>query len=147
MTQTMLHFRINEPHVIAENFGDEIIAINMEDGKYYSIEKTGVAIWTLANTGATLDDMVATITQHYSSDHTIVRSAIQQFVNDLQRANLVTSYTKGGGAMQMATLPPTDATLGFEPPILHEYTDMQDMLLLDPIHDVAETGWPHVKRA
>ena len=35
--------------------------------------------------------------------------------------------------------------LSFEAPILHKYTDMQDLLLLDPIHEVDEAGWPSVK--
>jgi hypothetical protein len=26
---------------------------------------------------------------------------------------------------------------------LHKYTDMEELLLLDPIHDVDETGWPN----
>jgi hypothetical protein len=30
----------------------------------------------------------------------------------------------------------------FEPPVLEQYTDMQDLLLLDPIHEVDEQGWP-----
>jgi hypothetical protein len=35
--------------------------------------------------------------------------------------------------------------LKFEPPILEKYVDMQDLLLLDPIHEVDERGWPNVK--
>jgi hypothetical protein len=32
--------------------------------------------------------------------------------------------------------------------VLHTYTDMQEFMLVDPIHDVAtEAGWPHVKEA
>jgi hypothetical protein len=27
-------------------------------------------------------------------------------------------------------------------PLLRKYTDMRDLLLLDPIHDVDEQGWP-----
>jgi hypothetical protein len=27
-------------------------------------------------------------------------------------------------------------------PKLEKYTDMEDLLLLDPIHDVQEVGWP-----
>jgi hypothetical protein len=30
----------------------------------------------------------------------------------------------------------------FIAPVLAVYTDMQDLLLLDPIHDVDEIGWP-----
>jgi hypothetical protein len=29
--------------------------------------------------------------------------------------------------------------------VLERYTDMQELLLLDPIHDVDESGWPHRK--
>ena len=30
----------------------------------------------------------------------------------------------------------------FDVPVLIAYTDMQDLLLADPIHDYDETGWP-----
>jgi hypothetical protein len=28
-------------------------------------------------------------------------------------------------------------------PVLDKYTDMQELLLLDPIHEVDDAGWPH----
>jgi hypothetical protein len=28
---------------------------------------------------------------------------------------------------------------------LQKFTDMQELLLLDPIHEVDERGWPHRK--
>ena len=31
----------------------------------------------------------------------------------------------------------------FEFPIIEKFTDMQELLLLDPIHEVDEKGWPH----
>jgi hypothetical protein len=33
----------------------------------------------------------------------------------------------------------------FTPPALTKFTDMQDLLLLDPIHDVGSGGWPAKK--
>ena len=30
----------------------------------------------------------------------------------------------------------------FEEPKLEKYSDMEDLLLLDPIHDVEDEGWP-----
>jgi hypothetical protein len=33
----------------------------------------------------------------------------------------------------------------FNAPVLNKYTDMQDLLLLDPIHEVDATGWPSTK--
>jgi len=32
----------------------------------------------------------------------------------------------------------------FTKPELHKFTDMQDLLLFDPIHEVDESGWPNV---
>ena len=31
--------------------------------------------------------------------------------------------------------------------MLHRYTDMADFMLVDPIHEVEETGWPNQKVA
>ncbi len=33
----------------------------------------------------------------------------------------------------------------FEPPKLAKYTNMSDLLMLDPVHDVDEQGWPNRK--
>ena len=48
--------------------------------------------------------------------------------------------------------PPPDAVKSpsiprapFHPPVLNVFSDMQDLLLLDPIHDVDATGWPMPK--
>jgi hypothetical protein len=30
----------------------------------------------------------------------------------------------------------------FVEPALNKYTDMQELLLLDPVHEVSEAGWP-----
>jgi hypothetical protein len=32
----------------------------------------------------------------------------------------------------------------FAEPVIEEFDDMQGLLLLDPIHDVSEEGWPHI---
>jgi hypothetical protein len=32
----------------------------------------------------------------------------------------------------------------FAPPRLEVFDDLQDLFLVDPIHDVDEAGWPHV---
>jgi hypothetical protein len=33
----------------------------------------------------------------------------------------------------------------FQAPRFEKHTDMQDLILLDPVHEVADTGWPHAK--
>ena len=38
--------------------------------------------------------------------------------------------------------PSTTNQKEYEPPVIECYPDMQELLLLDPIHEVDETGWP-----
>jgi len=42
----------------------------------------------------------------------------------------------------VAVPPPLQTGAAFAPPELHTFNDMNDLLLIDPIHEVAETGWP-----
>ena len=37
------------------------------------------------------------------------------------------------------------SALEFAPPRLEKYSDLEDLLVLDPIHDVDEAGWPIAK--
>jgi hypothetical protein len=41
-----------------------------------------------------------------------------------------------------AVLEQTGEALVYAKPELQVYSDMKDLLLLDPIHDVSEEGWP-----
>ncbi len=36
---------------------------------------------------------------------------------------------------------------GLLKPRLETYSDMQDLILLDPVHEVDERGWPHAQAA
>ena len=46
-----------------------------------------------------------------------------------------------------ATEPPSGDKQTYQPPVFERFTDMGDLLLLDPVHEAEEEkGWPHAKR-
>ena len=148
MSQSQLKFKINQPHVVAENFDDEVIAINLDTGRYYSIGQSGATVWTLVSSGATFSEVMAEVRARYIGEPTVMEQAVQQFVAELQRVQLIVTQSNGSGSIppcfsEQASTPPEK--ISFDPPILSEYSDMQDLLLLDPIHDVDDTGWPKQK--
>jgi len=53
----------------------------------------------------------------------------------------VGAQVEGAGAA--ATEVP-DQPLPWQLPVVQVYTDMQDLLLFDPIHEVGPEGWPNV---
>lgn len=137
-------FRINTPTVVAEAFDDEIVILHLESGTYYSLEKSGAIIWTLLQEGVNLAEISARI----ATTDAISEQSVQHFRERLLQEKLIISdhATAPSSAKQGIK---TDAyslaqEQQFTSPHLHKYTDMQDLLLLDPIHDVTKTGWPHV---
>ena len=58
--------------------------------------------------------------------------------------NVVDGFDDGGARfrhLQAGGVEPEER-LWFEAPSLEKYTDMQDLVLLDPVHEVDQTGWP-----
>lgn len=137
------------PTVIAEVFDDEIVIIHLESGAYYSLDQSGALIWELVQEGATVSDMVARLAASDGLAPEPLGAAVQHFIEELRRENLIIAdqapapLSQQPGA-QTSSRSAANAKRQFSSPHLHKYTDMQDLLLLDPIHDVTETGWPHV---
>lgn len=145
-----MRFRINRPIVVDEVFDDEVVIIHFDTGNYYSLDKVGTEIWGLIESGASVGEIVESLAHRYDDSHEAMEDAIARFVVELQEEDLVAASTP----RDLTTLKEGEersegewATTGrqFRAPIISRYTDMQDLLLLDPIHEVDEDGWPGVK--
>ncbi len=143
-----MQFRINTPRVIYEIIDQEAIIIDFDTGAYYSLDEIGSEIWSLIEKGATVSQIIDVISNSYSGDHVEVADEVDRFITELKEENLIVSssmdpYTESQ-EMQVESgddyeRPP------FRKPALSKYSDMQELLLLDPIHEVDETGWPSAK--
>lgn len=143
----MRRFRVNSPHVAYEIFDDEVIIIHFESGNYYSLDKTGAAIWCFIERGVPVGALLKGIMHRYTGDEGVIENAVRQLLDELEQEGLIVPEQVDGAARRQeptadaATRPEAEKP-PFDPPLLQRYTDMQDMLLLDPIHEVDETGWP-----
>jgi hypothetical protein len=136
-------FRINAPDVADQTIDNETIIINFQNGAYYSTADTGSVIWEQIASGASVDQIVSLFTRHGADQHTTIEQAVRDFVADLERESLIVALERPPAAVD----PAEPAGLsggreGYQSPVLERFTDMQDLLLLDPIHDVDEQGWP-----
>ena len=138
-------YRINESEVIAESVGGELLIINLRDGTYYSSDGTGDQIWALLAAHASLSDIAAWLSARYGADMSEVQKAVLSFADELEREGLVVPHL---GSDLPVTLPEAPDGATFKAPMLHKYTDFQDLLRLDPIHEVdPSAGWPNVRPA
>jgi hypothetical protein len=142
---TTTYFRINTPKIVNETIDGEVVIINFDSGNYYSSDTLGCEIWTLIEQRHSVDDIIQTVKERYSSDKLDLEESVRAFLGELELEQLVVSTKEG--ATSAPSLPErSDKQTVSEPPKLHKFKDMQELLLLDPIHDVDDAGWPAAKR-
>jgi len=141
-------FHINTPQVVYEVFEDEVIIVNLDSGHYYSTVNVGMAIWLDIVAGCSLAEMLRKLKQVYNADAQTLESSVHQFLEHLQREAIITvqSVAQNEDEETVALDQSTPQAEGqpFEQPTLNLYDDMQDLLVLDPIHEVDDSGWPNV---
>ena len=138
-------FQTNAPAVVSEIFDDEVVIINMESGTYYSLAQSGVVLWQQLQHGTTLSDLIAQVSSAYAISPGEITPSVQQFMTELVQEQLIiptVAPIKVIDRQATSILPTAPLQQCFTPPLLNKFTDMQDLLLLDPIHEVDAGGWP-----
>lgn len=139
-------YRANKPQVIFEMFEDEIVLINLESGNYFSLNKVGAGIWSDIERGLSADEIRDRLAARYAGDPSQMAESLSRLIADLAKEGLIVPRASTDpAAIPADEAPSTGAKPAFEAPILQMYNDMQELLLLDPIHEVDESGWPNVK--
>jgi Coenzyme PQQ synthesis protein D (PqqD) len=138
-------FRVNSPNVIHETIDGEVILIDLKTGTYYSLREAGAAIWEAIDRGAGLDAIAGALEFRYEGSPDEMRDAVRELVGELEREGLIRAEQVDGdsAAGQPVFEPFAGVRRPFQAPSLEKHTDMQDLILLDPVHEVGAEGWPH----
>ena len=145
----MRYYRINAPKALGQIIDGEAVIVNLESGNYYSLNASGTLIWDLIASAVDPVRMRAVLSRKYRGDEEEIAKALHGFLAQLAQEDLIVE-TDAAQAGEPA-MPPTtsdEAAPGrpaFLPPTLDKYSDMQDLIALDPIHEVDDTGWPTKK--
>lgn len=134
-------YKTNLPKVISETIDGETIIINLDSGHYFSLNRSGGEIWNAVVNRCTVDEIAQGLASRYAADAAAIPGAVREFLQSLLKENLI-SVADAADAGPSDFVPQTGAPPTFETPAFQRYDDMQDLLLLDPIHDVDESGWP-----
>ena len=93
MTDTMT---INEsttvkqnPNMLTTPMDGEIVMMSVQHGKYYSIGKTGVAIWEEIGDGSSIQDVVNRLCERYEVDADICKRDVITFVEKMAAKEIV----------------------------------------------------------
>jgi hypothetical protein len=130
---------VNRPAVVSEVIDGELVVMNLATGNYFSSAGTGAALWACLEAGMSAEALAAMLVARHGIAAERASADVDAFLARLRDESLVRESTDGGA---VAAAPAASASGAYEAPQMHVYSDMRDLLMLDPIHDVAEEGWP-----
>ena len=121
--------------VTFERLDDDVLAIHLVSGLYYSMNGTAADCWQAVIDGIEAGVIVAGF-ETIAENPAAVGPEVMAFVAELVEEQLVTP-----AAVRSATTDWQPAGR-YSAPVLERFGDLQDLLLIDPIHDVDSQGWP-----
>ena len=128
---------LNEEKMFADITDGIAIVINSETGIYYGMNTLGSAVLENIINGASTENILKALKElpNVPAD---MEAKLNAFVEELKAKELV---IEGGDGSGKANISAEAVAVGFDLTV-DEYSDAQELLLADPIHEVKEdTGW------
>lgn len=135
---------VNAPAVVGEIIDDEAVILNLHSGLYFNTAGPGAEIWAGLDRGATVEALAGRLTARFDIASAEAAAAVATFLATLESYELVRSEAADADTPGVA--PAVAGTEPFSPPELGMHSDLDDLLRLDPIHDVDQMGWPIASR-
>jgi coenzyme PQQ synthesis protein D (PqqD) len=138
-------YRVNEPQIVHQTVDDETVIVDLGTGSYYSLRGSAQVIWGALERGLDVPGVVQEVSGRFAGSPDEIGPLVESFVSKLVDDRLIV-----GADGQRPTSPPEAGPSGerlpFEAPVMEQFDDLQDLILLDPVHEVSEEqGWPHAR--
>lgn len=140
----MIYYQVNNDHVAYEFIENEVVIIHLDNGNYFNLEGVGADIWNGIVANMSKRDIVSFLINSYEGEEQLITESVNNIINQLESEELIISSDEIEKINHVTReYNETNQKSIFTLPVLQKYEDMQDLLLLDPLHDVNETiGWP-----
>lgn len=78
------------PDTVVQEVGGEIVLLNLDTEYYYGLDQVGVRFWQLISANPALEAAIDQLHAEYSVDRAQLEADIDQLVNVLAEAGLIT---------------------------------------------------------
>jgi hypothetical protein len=119
----------SEPDIASKVMDGEAILINLQTGAYYSLRDAGALAWEAVRGHRTLDEIVAILASAYGRTPAELAPDLTVLLATLEAERLIRASDQLAAADTGALPPPTGS---YQPPTVEKFTDMEELLALDP---------------
>ena len=138
------HYRQNLPGVTCDFADGEVVILNLESGAYYGLDGTGATLWMWTVAGRPVDAIVQAVIEATGAEEETIRNAIFLFFEELAEEQLLVRADSPSVSSDIGDSSPPAIGAEWSTPALNKYTDMNELLLIDPVHEVDDRGWPNL---
>ncbi len=146
-----MQISINPANAIYDQVDGDIIIIHLGNGNYYNLTEVGAMIWIEVCKSTSIESLKESLICKYQVSDSQLHSDIELFIAQLQEQELILiedndceSVDEIEQQIDQIALKLADRS-DYTKPELNVFTDMQDFLLVDPIHEVDDQGLPLYK--
>ena len=132
--------------VISETLDGEAVIVDLASGRYHAAAGVAATVWEGMRLGFALDRIMSDVRRAYTAIPDDAEASVQTFIDAVVDAGLAVPLQ----AAESAADDHASVTVGPRPwsvPVLESHDDLADLMLIDPVHDVTEVGWPHARPA
>jgi hypothetical protein len=136
------------PDIVSEEIDGEVIIVNLRNGNYYSLSQSATVIWAGIQEHATLERLQHHLQWRYAGETGSMDRDLAELIQALKTEELIALRPAAEAPVEApaATAERAGEKEAYRPPLFERFTDMGDLLLLDPVHEAEdEKGWPHAK--
>lgn len=133
-------------HIVSETIEGEVIVVNLLDGTYYSITGSGTVIWAGICEGYPKPLILQCLEAAFQEAPAELSDYVDAFTSRLAEEGLIQEPESDEQTLQHRELLDSlsnGAKKPFEESGFAKFSDMEDVLKMDPIHDFDESGWPN----
>lgn len=130
-------FTVGRNGLSFDYFDGELLIVDYISGSYYSISKFGAVIWKALGAGFTPDEIVDRLVPLASPE--VLAGTVPDFIGKLESERLIAPRETSPERGEWPAFSPAD----IGPVTIERFEDLKDLLLLDPVHEVDQQGWPH----
>ena len=145
-----VHYRVL-PTVSMERLDGETIVIDFESGRFYSFRESAADLLWLISLGIEFELFESVIRKYFSvHESTDLSEELGSFIETILSLNLIEAAVLvdeiGSSPIANVELPEDYLRGDWVSPLLVSNDELADLLKIDPIHDVTESGWPESPR-
>lgn len=135
----LTYYRTDVPDTASELFDGELVIAHYGSGHYYSLSQSGALVWQGLRHGLSSAEVASWLAGHFTADALTMPEQVAAIIAGLESDGLLAAVEQRAKSGEH----PVIALEKWNEPVLERFDDLQELLLLDPVHDVSEAGWPH----